>query len=51
VLPGVRVRVEHLKEDPFLIAEWRRGIFKERVCIGYWGAPGFEEHLAKHQRI
>lgn len=43
-IPGVRVFVEQLKYDPFMIAHrsrgfWRRG---EECVIAYWNAPGFD---------
>lgn len=44
-IPRVRVVVEELWEDPFVIEEWGWGPWKQRVCIGYWRAPGFDVEL------
>lgn len=42
-IPDVQIEIDTLAEDPFVYAV--RGVFREeRICYGYWDAPGFTEH-------
>ena len=41
-IPGARLEYAYLARDPFFFVSRRRGLRRERCCIGFCDAPGFD---------